>query len=51
MATTEDDQCRMEESDYLEELIDLRATARRQAKDVVFGALHIWTQSDTLTDS
>lgn len=36
----------MEEPDYLEELIDMRTTARRQPKDVVFGAFHIWTQSD-----
>jgi hypothetical protein len=37
---------RMEESDYPEELINMQTTARRQRKDVVFGAFHIWTQSD-----
>lgn len=37
---------RMEESDYPEELIDMRTTARRQPKDVVFGTFHIWKRSD-----
>jgi hypothetical protein len=37
---------RMEEPEYPEELINMRTTAWRQPKDVVFGAFHIWTQSD-----
>jgi len=37
---------RMEEPDYPEELIDMRATAIRQREDIVFGCFHIWTQDD-----
>jgi len=37
---------RMEEPDYPEELITMRSTAQRQPADLVFGAFHIWTESD-----
>ncbi|MGA2652393.1 MAG: hypothetical protein ABSF28_17795 [Terracidiphilus sp.] len=37
---------RMEEPDYPEELIDMRSTAQRQPTDLVFGAFHIWIESD-----
>ena len=37
---------RMEETEYPEELITMRATSERQRKDVVFGAFHTWTESD-----
>ena len=32
--------------DYPEELIEMRATALRQPKDVIFGRFHVWLQSD-----
>ena len=38
---------RLEEPDYPEELLTMRATAQRQPLDVVFGSFNIWTQSDT----
>jgi len=37
---------RMDEPDYPEELVTMRATAQRQPGGVVFGAFHIWMQSD-----
>lgn len=37
---------RMEEPDYPEELITMRATARRQPNDVIFGTFQIWIESD-----
>jgi hypothetical protein len=37
---------RMEEPDYPEELIAMRSTAQAQPADLVFGAFHIWTESD-----
>jgi hypothetical protein len=36
----------MEEPDYPEELIDMRATAERQRDDIVFRSFHIWTQDN-----
>jgi hypothetical protein len=37
---------RMEEADYPEELITMRATAQRQPNDMVFGTFHTWARSD-----
>lgn len=37
---------RMEEPEYPEELITMRATSQRQMKDVVFGNFYTWTESD-----
>jgi hypothetical protein len=37
---------RMEEPDYPEELITMRATAQRQPNDTTFGHFHIWVQSN-----
>ena len=37
---------RMEEEDYPDELIEMRATAHKQPKDTIFGTFHIWLQSD-----
>jgi hypothetical protein len=37
---------RMEERDYPEELITMRSKAQRQPSDLVFGAFHVWTESD-----
>jgi hypothetical protein len=37
---------RMEKTDYPDELITMRSTAQRQPADLVFGTLHIWTESD-----
>lgn len=37
---------RIEEPDSPEELITMRSTAQRQPADLVFGAFHIWTESD-----
>jgi hypothetical protein len=37
---------RMEEPDYPDELITMRATAQRQPNDTIFGCFHIWAQSD-----
>jgi hypothetical protein len=31
---------------YPEELLTMRETVVRQSNDVVFGALHVWTQND-----
>jgi hypothetical protein len=39
---------RMEEPDYPEELITMRATAQRQPLDLVFGTFHTWTQSESV---
>lgn len=37
---------RMEEPDYPEELITMRATAQRQPADTIFGSFHVWVRSD-----
>lgn len=37
---------RMEEPDYPEELIEMRATAQRQMDDIVFGDFHVWFEDD-----
>jgi hypothetical protein len=37
---------RMGEPDSPEELITMRSTAQRQPADLLFGAFHIWTESD-----
>jgi hypothetical protein len=37
---------RMEEPDYPDELITMRATAQRQPNDTIFGCFHTWAQSD-----
>jgi hypothetical protein len=37
---------RMEEPDFPEELITMRATAQRQPEDTIFGAFHTWVESD-----
>lgn len=37
---------RMEEPNYPEELIEMRATAHRQPDDIIFGTFHVWVQDD-----
>jgi hypothetical protein len=37
---------RMEDPDYPDELITMRATAQRQPTDTIFGSFHVWVQSD-----
>ena len=37
---------KVEEPDYPEELITMRATAQRQPADTIFGSFHVWVQSD-----
>jgi hypothetical protein len=37
---------RMKADDFPEEFIDMRATAYRQPKDIVFGTFHTWVQDD-----
>lgn len=37
---------RMEEPDYPDELITMRATAQRQPNDTIFGCFYTWAQSD-----
>jgi hypothetical protein len=37
---------RVEEPDCPEEIINMRSTAQKQPSDLVFGAFHIWTESD-----
>jgi len=36
----------MNEPNYPEELITMRATSTRQPNDTVFGAFHIWHQDE-----
>jgi hypothetical protein len=37
---------RMEEPDFPDKLITMRATAQRQPEDTIFGTFHTWSQSD-----
>jgi hypothetical protein len=37
---------RMEETEYPDELITMRATAQRQPDDIVFGTFYTWVQDD-----
>ena len=37
---------RMEEPDFPEELIEMRATAQRQRDGIIFGDFHVWVQDD-----
>ena len=37
---------RMQERDYPEELLTMKATAQRQPNDIIFGTFHIWMESD-----
>ncbi len=37
---------RIDQPDCPEELITMRSTAQKQPADLVFGAFHIWTDSD-----
>lgn len=37
---------RMEEAGFPEELITMRTTAQRQPQESIFGAFHVWVQSD-----